>query len=76
MKDKSKKSKFTKSTKTEKNESLIRAYLKKSGLSKTSEIANYLGLSPARTRAILSDMKGVAYEGSTSNRKYKLSDNQ
>ena len=62
--------------KTEENYSQIRAYLKENGLSKTSDIANYLGLSSARTRAILGEMQGVVHEGTTSNRKYKLADEQ
>ena len=58
--------------KTEENYSLIKDYLRKNGLSKTSDIAKYLGLSVARTRAILSEMQGITYEGTTNNRKYKL----
>ena len=65
-------SESVKSDKTEKNYSLIREYLEQNGLSKTSDIANYLGLSPARTRVILSNMQGVTYVGTTNNRKYKL----
>ena len=61
-----------KKRKTEENYSLIYAYLEQNGLAKTSDIAKYLGLSSARTRAILSEMQGVVYEGTTSNRKYKL----
>ena len=61
-----------KTSKTLKTESLIRGYLSQNGLSKASEIANYIGLSPARTRAILSNMQGVVYAGATNNRKYKL----
>ena len=62
--------------KKEDNYSLIREYLLQNGLSKTNDIANYLGLSPARTRAILGEMTGVEYEGTTNNRKYKLMDEQ
>ena len=64
-----------KTSKTLKTESLIRDYLRQNGLSKASEISNYIGLSPARTRAILSNMQGVVYAGATNNRKYKLDDN-
>ena len=63
-----------KTRKTMKTESEIRAYLSQTGPSKTSDIAKHIGLSPARTRAILSSMQGVTYEGSTNTRKYKLSD--
>ena len=42
------------------------------GLSKTSEIAEYIELSPARTRALLSDMTDVVVEGANKNRKYRL----
>jgi hypothetical protein len=41
-------------------------------LSKTSEIAEYIELSPARTRALLSDMTDVVVEGANKNRKYRL----
>ena len=61
-----------KTSKTLKTESLIRDYLRQNGLSKASEIAKYISLSPARTRVILSNMQGVTYVGTTNNRKYKL----
>ena len=61
-----------KTRKTLKIESLIRDYLSQNSLSKASEITNYIGLSPAHTRAILSNMQGVVYAGTTNNRKYKL----
>ncbi len=61
-----------KTTKTAKTESLIRDYLNQNGLSKTSDVAKYIGSSPARTRVILSNMQGVTYVGTTNNRKYKL----
>ena len=54
---------------------MIRAYLAQNGLSRTNDIADYLGLSPARTRAILGEMTGIEYEGTTNNRKYKLLNN-
>ena len=61
--------------KKEESYSLIRAYLAQNGLSRTNDIADYLGLSPARTRAILGEMTGIEYEGTTNNRKYKLLNN-
>ena len=61
-----------KTSKTLKTESLIKDYLRQNGLSKASEIAKYISLSPARTRVILSNMQGVTYVGTTNNRKYKL----
>ena len=50
----------------------IKHYLEQNGESKTSDIAEYIGLSPARTRALLSDMKEIEAIGGNSNRKYKL----
>ena len=52
----------------------IRKYLKENGLSKTTDIAQAIGLSPARTRAILKEMSGLEYEGTTNNRRYRLAD--
>ena len=46
------------------------------GLSKTTDIANAIGLSPARTRVILKEMPGLVYEGTTNNRKYRLADEE
>lgn len=60
---------------TEENYQLIRKYLKENGLSKTTDIAQAIGLSPARTRAILKEMSGLEYEGTTNNRRYRLADN-
>ncbi len=60
--------------KTEENYKLIQKYLKKNGLSKTTDIAKAIGLSPARTRVILKEMQGLVYEGTTNNRKYRLAD--
>ena len=51
---------------------MIRKYLKENGLSKTTDIAQAIGLSPARTRAILKEMSDVEYEGTNTNRKYRL----
>ena len=62
----------SKRRKTEENYSLIKKYLAENGLSKTGDIARYIGLSTARTRAILGEMQGITYEGTTNNRKYKL----
>ena len=58
--------------KTQEKEELIREYLRQNGLSKTSEIAEYIELSSARTRALLSDMTDVVVEGANKNRKYRL----
>ena len=63
-----------KQEKTEENRLLIREYLSQNGRSKTSEIAKYIGLSPARTRAILTEMEDVIIEGANKNRKYRLHD--
>lgn len=50
--------------------SKIEQYLLKNGESKTSDLVAYLGLSPARIRAILSSMENIEILGS--NRRYKL----
>ena len=63
-----------KQEKTEENRLLIREYLSQNGRSKTSEIVKYIGLSPARTRAILTEMEDVIIEGANKNRKYRLYD--
>ena len=60
------------SKKTAENIEKIRKYLDKHGKSKTSDIADYIGLSPARTRAILSEMDDVGMAGKNKNRKYYL----
>ena len=52
----------------------IENYLKENGESKTNAIAEYLNLSSARTRKILSEMKTII--GTNTNRKYRLKDNQ
>ena len=49
---------------------MIRKYLKENGLSKTTDIAQAI----ARTRAILKEMSGLEYEGTTNNRRYRLAD--
>lgn len=58
--------------KTENNREKIRNYLMKNGLLKTSDIADYINLSPARTRAILSEMDDVESVGENKNRRYKI----
>ncbi len=58
--------------KTLENIEKIRNYLKLNGESKTSDIAEYIDLSPARTRAVLNEMKDVEAIGGNSNRTYKL----
>ena len=55
-------------------EKYIRKYLKENGLTKTTDIAQAIGLSPARTRALLKEMSGLEYEGTTNNRRYRLAD--
>lgn len=70
--DKSKRQK--QATKTEENYMLIKEYLRQNGLSKTNDIAKYIGLSPARTRVILTEMPEVVHEGANKNRKYRLAD--
>ena len=60
--------------KTEENRRLIREYLSQNGLSKTNDIAEAIGLSAARTRVLLKEMPDVEYEGTNTNRKYRLVD--
>ena len=50
----------------------IKYYLEQNGESKTSDIAEYIDLSPARTRALLSEINGIEAVGGNSNRSYKL----
>lgn len=50
----------------------IQEYLGENGASKTKDIAAYIGLSPARTRAILAEMGNVEIIGTNTNRQYKL----
>lgn len=59
--------------KTEENYKMIREYLSHNGLSKTNDIADAIGLSAARTRVLLKEMPDVEYEGTNTNRKYRLS---
>lgn len=58
--------------KTIENIKKIRAYLEINGESKTSDIADYLALSPARTRVLLNVMDDVETIGANSNRTYRL----
>jgi Mn-dependent DtxR family transcriptional regulator len=53
----------------------IRSYLAEHKEAKTKEIAEYLGLSPARTRAIIGLVDDIEGIGNTSNRRYHLKDN-
>ena len=50
----------------------IREYLSKNNISKTSDIAEYIGLSLPRTRAILKEIPDVSPIGNNSNRKWTL----
>ena len=58
--------------KTEKNIKEIRLYLQKCEAAKTSDIAELLGLSTARTRVILSEMDDVEALGTNRTRRYRL----
>ena len=60
------------SNKTAEKMKMIRAYLTANGPSKTVDIAEYIGLSPARTRAILSEMPEIKFKGENRNRIYFL----
>ncbi len=51
---------------------MIHEYLSKYGESKTNSIAEHIGLSASRTRAILASMDDVESIGMTTNRRYKL----
>jgi predicted HTH transcriptional regulator len=62
----------SKRKKTSDNIERICEYLAKHGESKTNDIADYINLSPSRTRAILSKMENVEIIGTNTNRKYKL----
>lgn len=67
-------SEVNKRSKTIENMEKIREYLIENGESKASDLAEYLGLSPARIRAILSDMNDVEAIGGTTNRTYRKAD--
>ena len=61
----------SKRRKTLENMDKIREYLLENGESKASKLAECLGLSAARTRAILSEMDDVEAIGGTTNRSYR-----
>ena len=58
--------------KTLDNIKMIREFLEKNGLSKTRDIAAFIGLSPSRTRVLLKEMPDVDHEGTNTNRRYRL----
>lgn len=58
--------------KTSENIDKIRKYLQEYCVSTTSDIAAYIELSPARTRAIIAEMEDVEAIGGNSNRTYHL----
>ena len=58
--------------KTEENYVAIKKYLKQHGISKTTDIAAAIELSPARTRVLLKEIPGVNFEGTNTNRRYYL----
>ena len=60
---------------TKENIEMIKKYLEQHGESKTNDIAEYINLSPARTRALLKEIKEVQAMGGNSNRTYKLENN-
>ncbi|WP_370771559.1 ATP-binding protein [[Ruminococcus] torques] len=62
--------------KTKENIEMIKKYLEQHGESKTNDIAEYINLSPARTRALLKEIKEVQAMGGNSNRTYKLENNR
>ncbi len=55
---------------------LIRQYLQENGTSTTNELAQLIGLSPSRTRAILKGMQDIMPEGANKNRKYRLKNDE
>lgn len=61
-----------KTAKTLENQMKIREYLKDNGRSKCADIADFLGLSETRTRALLSDMTEVEIMGGNRNRTYRI----
>lgn len=58
--------------KTAGNKEKIRKFFNENGLSKISDIADYLDLSLARTRAILSEMEDIEIVGENRNRRYRI----
>ncbi len=61
-----------KGKKTIENQQKILEYLKNNGRSKCSDIAIFLNLSEARTRALLSGMDEIETIGSNRNRTYRI----
>ena len=70
--DKSENNQSDKTSKTMKHQEKILDYLKDNGRSGCNEIASYIGLSPERTRAILSQMKEIEIIGANKNRTYRI----
>ena len=62
-------------TKTQNRMTLIIEYLENVGEAKTTDIAEAIGLKPARTREILSTMETVEALGENKNRTYRLKKN-
>lgn len=58
--------------KTVENQNKIREYLNTNGESRAKDIADYIGLSTARTRAILSNMEDIEHVGENKNRTYSI----
>ena len=61
-------------TRTVENKRKIRQYLARNNGAKTNEIAKILGLSPARTRAILNNMDDIRPTGDYRERRYWLNE--
>ena len=64
--------KSTRKRKSVQTQEKILDYLKDNGRSTCAEIAGYIGLSPARTRAILSQIESIEPLGQKKNRTYSL----
>ena len=64
--------KSTRKRKSVQTQEKILDYLKDNGRSTCAEIAGYIGLSPARTRAILSQIESIEPLGQKKNRTYRL----
>ncbi len=63
---------FNKTAKSIRTQEKILDYLKDNGRSTCADIAGFIGLSTARTRAILSEMKEVEPLGERRSRTYRL----
>ena len=61
-----------KSKKTLENKRKILEYLKDNGRSKCADIADFIGLSESRTRAIINDIDEIESIGTNKNRTYRL----